>query len=137
MRRLSFPGSGPRRGAMPAARSSRFRQAKQPLADDIALNLRAAAGDGRGETAQIVGDGIVVAIAKVEDVDPFQQHRHALQPLAEFGCEESDHRRLRPRLAGRSEARRVGKECVSTGRSRWSPYNSKKKERKSPKSKNE
>src|SRR3546814_12342137 len=27
----------------------------------------------------------------------------------------------------RSEARRVGKECVSTGRSRWSPYHSKKK----------
>src|SRR3546814_12425804 len=27
----------------------------------------------------------------------------------------------------RSEERRVGKECVSTCRSRWSPYNSKKK----------
>src|SRR3546814_17565876 len=27
----------------------------------------------------------------------------------------------------RSEERRVGKECVSTGRSRWSPYHSKKK----------
>src|SRR3546814_18754660 len=27
----------------------------------------------------------------------------------------------------RSEARRVGKECVSTCRSRWSPYHSKKK----------
>src|SRR3546814_4265822 len=27
-----------------------------------------------------------------------------------------------PRVA-RSEERRVGKECVSTGRSRWSPYN--------------
>src|SRR3546814_12035915 len=27
----------------------------------------------------------------------------------------------------RSEARRVGKECVSTGRSRWSPYHYKKK----------
>src|SRR3546814_11816565 len=27
----------------------------------------------------------------------------------------------------RSEERRVGKECVRTGRSRWSPYNSKKK----------
>src|SRR3546814_18326501 len=26
------------------------------------------------------------------------------------------------RRAGRSEARRVGKECVSTCRSRWSPY---------------
>src|SRR3546814_11408785 len=29
--------------------------------------------------------------------------------------------------ADRSEERRVGKECVSTGRSRWSPYPSKKK----------
>src|SRR3546814_4564534 len=29
--------------------------------------------------------------------------------------------RLR-RLSGRSEERRVGKECVSTCRSRWSPY---------------
>src|SRR3546814_12788659 len=29
----------------------------------------------------------------------------------------------------RSEERRVGKECVSTGRSRWSPYHSKKKRR--------
>src|SRR3546814_16353410 len=27
---------------------------------------------------------------------------------------------------GRSEERRVGKECVSTCRSRWSPYNKKK-----------
>src|SRR3546814_5000649 len=26
------------------------------------------------------------------------------------------------RELGRSEERRVGKECVSTGRSRWSPY---------------
>src|SRR3546814_13203199 len=30
--------------------------------------------------------------------------------------------------AGRSEERRVGKECVSTCRSRWSPYHKKKKE---------
>src|SRR3546814_5073792 len=29
---------------------------------------------------------------------------------------------LVPRPAGRSEERRVGKECVSTCRSRWSPY---------------
>src|SRR3546814_8227186 len=35
------------------------------------------------------------------------------------------HRSERRRL--RSEERRVGKECVSTCRSRWSPYNSKKK----------
>src|SRR3546814_16405597 len=31
-----------------------------------------------------------------------------------------------PYQAGRSEERRVGKECVSTCRSRWSPYHSKK-----------
>src|SRR3546814_17097786 len=31
------------------------------------------------------------------------------------------------RQAWRSEERRVGKECVSTCRSRWSPYHSKKK----------
>src|SRR3546814_14249590 len=30
-------------------------------------------------------------------------------------------------LAARSEERRVGKECVSTCRSRWSPYHEKKK----------
>src|SRR3546814_12363469 len=30
-------------------------------------------------------------------------------------------------LPGRSEERRVGKECVSTFRSRWSPYHSKQK----------
>src|SRR3546814_15563321 len=30
--------------------------------------------------------------------------------------------------AQRSEERRVGKECVSTCRSRWSPYHSKKKQ---------
>src|SRR3546814_12973034 len=27
-----------------------------------------------------------------------------------------------PGVSARSEERRVGKECVSTGRSRWSPY---------------
>src|SRR3546814_11279169 len=33
------------------------------------------------------------------------------------------------RASARSEERRVGKECVSTCRSRWSPYHSKKKEK--------
>src|SRR3546814_15476729 len=33
-------------------------------------------------------------------------------------------------FAARSEERRVGKECVSTGRSRWSPYHYKKKNKK-------
>src|SRR3546814_18404705 len=33
------------------------------------------------------------------------------------------HAGVMPAWGGRSEARRVGKECVSTCRSRWSPYN--------------
>src|SRR3546814_12130753 len=33
----------------------------------------------------------------------------------------------RSRFCGRSEERRVGKECVSTCRYRWSPYHQKKK----------
>src|SRR3546814_18571695 len=33
----------------------------------------------------------------------------------------------RGQASGRSEERRVGKECVSTCRSRWSPYHEKKK----------
>src|SRR3546814_13541906 len=40
--------------------------------------------------------------------------------LARFGVARKD-------AAGRSEERRVGKECVSTCRSRWSPYHYKKK----------
>src|SRR3546814_14446754 len=35
----------------------------------------------------------------------------------------------RHRVLNRSEERRVGKECVSTCRSRWSPYHSKKKKK--------
>src|SRR3546814_12922191 len=42
--------------------------------------------------------------------------------------EVAQHRDGRARHAvGRSEERRVGKECVSTCRSRWSPYHEKKK----------
>src|SRR3546814_19038015 len=36
-----------------------------------------------------------------------------------------------PSRSFRSEERRVGKECVSTCRSRWSPYHQKKKQNKS------
>src|SRR3546814_17771719 len=40
--------------------------------------------------------------------------------------QHADHRRDKPEIP-RSEERRVGKECVSTCRSRWSPYHSKQK----------
>src|SRR3546814_13275024 len=45
------------------------------------------------------------------------------------GHDSTDQRRIirqaAIRVLGRSEERRVGKECVSTCRSRWSPYHSK------------
>src|SRR3546814_19198198 len=43
--------------------------------------------------------------------------RHALDVLADVGLADAHLHRLE-----RSEERRVGKECVSTCRSRWSPY---------------
>src|SRR3546814_5759101 len=67
------------------------------------------------------------------DLSTHQQHdltqgsRHAKEPPPRFAslhfCKRrpcSLHEHLR--LIGRSEERRVGKECVSTCRSRWSPY---------------
>src|SRR3546814_12980718 len=65
---------------------------------------------------------------------------HCGQRRAHDSCEIGDHAQKHHRAAGiigkqfaqpaskaRSEERRVGKECVSTCRSRWSPYHSKKK----------
>src|SRR3546814_18564572 len=50
------------------------------------------------------------------------RHRSGFRP-------ESSHRRERfPQIRLRSEERRVGQECVSTCRSRWSPYHYKKNE---------
>src|SRR3546814_11685044 len=42
----------------------------------------------------------------------------ALLPM----LQRQDYAAFRARAFGRSEERRVGKECVSTCRSRWSPY---------------
>src|SRR3546814_11291395 len=56
--------------------------------------------------------------------DPNESVRlHALLHtiLAPYHCSDYD-RRLRIVGDDRSEERRVGKECVSTCRSRWSPY---------------
>src|SRR3546814_7800276 len=50
-----------------------------------------------------------------------------VQSLDRLELAEALDRRLQHE--GRSEERRVGKECVSTCRTRWSPYNSKKNKR--------
>src|SRR3546814_13400621 len=49
--------------------------------------------------------------------------------VAEQRAQRGGGRRRRQRVSGKgAEERRVGKECVITGRSRWSRYHSKKKE---------
>src|SRR3546814_400109 len=49
---------------------------------------------------------------------------HTRLYMEKYGVSAEDFGRLA--IAQRSEARRVGKECVSTSRSRWSPYLTKK-----------
>src|SRR3546814_11735074 len=74
--------------------------------------------EGRGLQRQVVG-GVLARLGglevRVEGLDDGVADGLALQHLE--GVE----------LQVRSEARRVGKECVSTCRSRWSPYPSTKK----------
>src|SRR3546814_21092911 len=67
---------------------------------------------GRDDAA-VIGEGAVDQLRG--------QHRIA-EPETDFRRRQTD--------LDRSEERRVGKECVSTCRSRWSPYHSKKKEQK-------
>src|SRR3546814_18884192 len=59
------------------------------------------------------------ALGALQNLDVFQiecWHVDALGRQRDFGD-----------ISYRSEERRVGKECGSTGRSRWSPYNKKKR----------
>src|SRR3546814_19620816 len=53
--------------------------------------------------------------------------RHDWRRLVAYPCELSDEVAWGNILAFRSEERRVGKECVSQCRSRWSPSHSKNK----------
>src|SRR3546814_15608842 len=77
--------------------------------DDSMLSPRypAAVVAGNVETSQVITDALFAAFGAMA---PAQGTMNNLT----FGNE-------------RSEERRVGKECVSTCRSRWSPYHSKKK----------
>src|SRR3546814_12756786 len=68
----------------------------------------------------VVYDHCGAAIANPPDeqrstIQPSGEAVQRLQPIL-HRAETDAH------LSARSEERRVGKECVSTGRSRWSPY---------------
>src|SRR3546814_12012767 len=55
-------------------------------------------------------------------VDPASEQGLYLTEALQLMLAHGDHRILHALAAARSEERRVGKECVSTCRSRWSPY---------------
>src|SRR3546814_12959676 len=75
-------------------------------------------GQGAGEmptASAVVAD--LVDVARLESADPGHRVPHlAFQPDA------MDDTPVLPVSEVGSEERRVGKECVSTCRSRWSPY---------------
>src|SRR3546814_17992212 len=85
---------------------------------------------GRGRQPQCVDGGVQVAMLLLKKFDSTSDfgfiHRWAT-PIRSFGGISCPACRaicmLSKDKVARSEERRVGKECVSTCRSRWSPYN--------------
>src|SRR3546814_7713141 len=67
---------------------------------------------------------LISRIEMLVRIGPFRQFQAVRDDLRRLGAVVMDQLR-KPAVIGfdvRSEARRVGKECVSTCRSRWSPY---------------
>src|SRR3546814_12521054 len=83
---------------------------RRPRLDPHARPRRQAMAKGHRPPRQIV-DLLEIAVAHLQEVE-----REPLEIIAV--------------QIARSEERRVGKECVSTCRSRWSPYHYKKKDKK-------
>src|SRR3546814_13864314 len=83
------------------------------------VRLRHLEDRGHAEGAALgVQRGALVASFVAADPDAARRVGHVPYDRTEARLTQSWHR---------SEERRVGKECVSTCRSRWSPYHSKKK----------
>src|SRR3546814_1834949 len=77
------------------------------------------------ESADQLGDFQRAFLASSKSARTDWPSRYALAPIEELATERLMETQVRPAwlVWARSEERRVGKECVSTCRSRWSPYN--------------
>ena len=58
----------------------------------------------------------------IQEYYGFTEDYRLFHRLEEMSPDEYRQKRLTGEVPDRSEERRVGKECVSTCRSRWSPY---------------
>src|SRR3546814_15410648 len=84
--------------------------------DVCSSDLLAAGLLGRDALLLVVGGMLLAVVAQGGDLlESWCQRR--------FGVKDSGH--IMPGHGGRSEERRVGKECVRTCRYRWSPYHEK------------
>src|SRR3546814_13780041 len=95
-----------------------------PLLDDWgAFNAGARYTDGCRDTF-LQSIGRISAIGSFYDssVRPPGRHPARSKPASSVGVRPIEGPGIGPAIRLRSEARRVGKECVSKCRSRWSPY---------------
>src|SRR3546814_11226814 len=101
--------------------------------DVCSSDLRHGGANARLDQVVDLGDDIgifrIIGRKVRRDIDGV---RAAALKQGRTACEMIDQNAERQRLqllpvGARSEERRVGKECVSTCRSRWSPYHEKKK----------
>src|SRR3546814_11964735 len=89
------------------------------ISDVCSSDLLARLPDGRpprGVRMTCCVPGVDVAAYRQETIGPSAEEIRLASRTIDDGLAQTD----------RSEERRVGKECGSTGRSRWSPYHSKK-----------
>src|SRR3546814_19398413 len=117
-------------------RSTRVRRAsarsREDGNDDLRQGLQSApAAEGRRHGGGRIGGAELLRPRRLGQGLPQQpRQRQEHQARLQRAADRALCRRGRRRTEGRSEERRVGKECVSTCRSRWSPYHSKKKNKK-------
>src|SRR3546814_17125531 len=90
-----------------------------PRRDHVARLARAAGGEVRAERGDVVEHGGACGPFARLSQECGASAKPVSRAIRFFPCAIF--------ALGRSEERRVGQECVSTCRSRWSPYHSKKK----------
>src|SRR3546814_19578491 len=94
-----------------------------------AINSGSGNPDGLATMAAILAEAFGNLPGPMKLVDPAPADRiDAAGRTVPLELGRNLHLRVRPQASVRSEERRVGTECVSKCRSRWSPYHSQKKD---------